>query len=80
MRERILRGPENISTEMAVRYHANIFNRLDFKSINYGFKRTGLSLFKSEPTMETLLSREEQILNLYERFDKFACSDPENDQ
>ena len=50
------------------------------ESINHGFKTTGLALFQSEPTIETVLSREEQILNLCERFDKFACSDSENDE
>ena len=80
MKETILRGPENISMEMAVRSLANIFNCLDVKSINHGFKTTGLALFQSEPTQETVLSREEQILNLCERFDKFACSDSENDE
>ena len=50
MKETILRGPENISMEMAVRSLANIFNCLDVKSINHGFKTTGLALFQSEPT------------------------------
>ena len=36
-------------------------------------KKTGLNLYQSEPTTEVALTREEQILNLGERFDKFAC-------
>ena len=58
---------------MAVVSMANIFNSMDVKSINFGFKKTGLNFFQSEPTTEVELTREEQILNLCERFDKFAC-------
>ena len=65
---------------MAVTSLANIFNNMNVKSINHGFKRTGLALFQSEPTIEVELTREEQILNLCERFDKFACSDSEGDE
>ena len=80
MKETVARGPENINLEMAVISMANIFNSMDVKSINHGFKKTGLALFQSEPTIETELTREEQILNLCDRFDKFACSDSENDE
>ena len=72
-------GPENITLEMAVTSLASIFHRLDVKSINHGFKMTGLSLFQSEPTIETKLTPEERIMNLCERFDKFACSDSEDE-
>ena len=75
MKETISLGPEKITLEMAVTFFANIFNRLDVKSINHGFKTTGLRLFQSEPTIEIELTPEERIMNLCERFDKFACSD-----
>ena len=68
MKETVARGPENINLEMAVISMANLFNSMDVRSINHGFKKTGLSLFQSEPTIEVELTREEQILNLYERF------------
>ena len=80
MKETVSIGPENITLEMAVTSLANIFNNMNVKSINHGFKRTGLALFQSEPTIETELTREEQILNLCESFEKFACSDSENDE
>ena len=80
MKETVARGPENINLEMAVVSIANIFNSMDVKSINFGLKKTGLNLFQSEPTTEVELTREEQILNLCERFDKFACSDSEGDE
>jgi len=80
MKETVARGPENINLEMAVISMANLFNSMDVRSINHGFKKTGLSLFQSEPTIEVELTREEQILNLCERFDKFACSDSEGDE
>ena len=80
MKETVARGPENINFEMAVISMANIFNSMDLKSINHGFKKTGLNLFQSEPIVEVKLTREEQILNLCERFDKLSCSDLENDE
>ena len=80
MKETVARGPENVNLEMAVISMANIFSSMDVRSINHGFKKTGLSLFQSEPTIEVELTREEQILNLCERFDKFACSDSEGDE
>ena len=80
MKETVSIGPENITLEMAVTSLANIFNNMNVKSINHGFKRTALALFQSEPTIETELTREEQILNLCESFEKFACSDSENDE
>ena len=43
-------------------------------------QKTGLNLFQSEPTIEVQLTQKEQILNLRERFDKFACSDSEGDE
>ena len=79
MKKTISIGPENITLEMAVTSLASIFGRLDVRSINHGFKMTGLSLFQSEPTIETKLTPDERIMNLCERFDKFACSDSEDE-
>ena len=59
MKETVALGPENINLEMTVISMANIFNSLDVKSINHGFKKTGLNLFQSEPTVEVELTREE---------------------
>ena len=51
MKETVALGPENITLEIAVTSMANIFNSMDVKSINHGFKKTGLHLFQSEPTI-----------------------------
>ena len=34
-----------------------------------------ISKFRSEPVLETPLTRKEQVHNLVDRFDRFACSD-----
>ena len=77
MQETLEVGPEQLRLENCVRSMADIFERLDVRSINHGFKKTGLSLFQSEPAKETQLSREEQVMNLIEQFEKFACSSDE---
>ena len=49
----------------------------------YMFKNRGritkLNKFQSAPTLETELSQEERILNLIESFDRFECSDSDNE-
>ena len=45
------------------------------KCVNHGFKKTGLPKFQSEEVIETEVTPGEQLMNLIERFDKFACSD-----
>ena len=77
--ETLVRGPEHIKLESCVCAFARIFNELDIRVINNGFKKTKLSLFQSEPTMETELTQEEQVMNLIERMDKFQCSDSEDE-
>jgi len=58
MKETVARGPENINLEMAVVSMANIFNSMEYvKCINYGFQKTDLNLFQSEPTTEVELIR-----------------------
>ena len=53
---------------------------MDVRSINYGFKKSGLSLFQPELAIEVELTRGELILNFCERLDKFASSDSEVDE
>ena len=79
MREALERGIENIQLEECVRSMADIFWNLDVRSVNHGYKKTGISKFQSEPVLETPLTREEQVQNLIERFDRFACSDSDED-
>ena len=45
----------------------------------HGYKKTGISKFQSEPVLETPLTRDEQVQNLLERFDRFVCSDSDED-
>ena len=59
---------------------ADIFCNLDVRCINHGFKKTESSFFQSEPAIENQLSRKEQVMNLIERFDKFACLDSYEDK
>ena len=80
MRETLENGPENLILEICCRSMANIFNNLDVRSSNHGFWATKLSKFTSEPTLETELSQEERILNLIESFDRFACSDSDENE
>ena len=49
------------------------------RSINHGFSATKLNKFQSEPTLETELSQEERIMNLIESFDRFECSDSDDE-
>ena len=79
MREALERGIENISLEDCVRSMADIFWNLDVRSVNHGYKKTGISKFQSEPVLETPLTRDEQVQNLIERFDRFVCSDSDED-
>ena len=64
MRESLEKGIENISLEDCVRSMADIFWNLDVQS---------------EPVLETPLTRDEQVQNLIERFDRFICSDFDED-
>ena len=79
MQETLENGPENLALERCIRSMADIFWNLEIKCINHGFKKTGLTKFQSEPAMETPLTREEAIMNLIESFDKFACSDSDEE-
>ena len=67
-------GPENLNMETCIRSLAEIFEKLDIKVINNGFKKTELPQFKTAEVIEPPeLSRAEEIMNICERFDKFAC-------
>ena len=79
MQEQLEKGPENLKLENCVRSMADIFCNLETGCVNHGFKKTGLSKFQSESVIETPLTQEEEVMNLIERFDKFACSDSEED-
>ena len=79
MRESLDKGPENIPLEDCVRSMADIFWNLDVRSVNHGFQKTKISKFQSEPTLETPLTREEEVQNIIDRFDRFACSDSDED-
>ena len=79
MRESLEKGIENISLKDCVRSMADIFWNLDVRSVNHGYKKTGISKFQSEPVLETPLTRDEQVQNLIERFDRFVCSDSDED-
>ena len=68
-----------LNIEKCVRPMAKIFKNLDVRSSNHGFSATKLNKFQSEPTLETELSQEERILNLIESFDRFECSDSDNE-
>ena len=45
-----------------------------------GFSATKLNKFQSEPTLATELSQEERILNLIDSFDRFECSDSDDEK
>ena len=67
-------GPENLKTEECIKTMARIFAELDIKVINNWFKKMELPQFNTVEAAELPeLCREEQIMNLCERFDKFAC-------
>ena len=44
MRESLEKGPENIPLEDCVRSMADIFWKLDVRSVNHGFKKTKISI------------------------------------
>ena len=79
MRETLQNGPEGLNIEKCVRSMATIFKNLDVRSTNHGFSATKLNKFQSEPTLETELSQEERIMNLIESFDRFECSDSDDE-
>ena len=60
-------------------YYASIFNGLDVRVINNGFKKTKIEKFQSEETLEIEISREEQLMNIIERMDKFRCDDSDDE-
>ena len=59
--------------------YASIFNGLDVRVINNGFKKTKIEKFQSEETLEIEISREEQLMNIIERMDKFRCDDSDDE-
>ena len=59
--------------------YASIFNGLDVRVINNRFKKTKIEKFQSEETLEIEISREEQLMNIIERMDKFRCDDSDEE-
>ena len=72
-------GPENVTMEQCILSYASIFNGLDVRVINNGFKKTKIEKFQSEETLEIEISREEQLMNIIERMDKFRCDDSDEE-
>ena len=72
-------GPENVTMEQCILSYASIFNELDVRIINNGFKKTKIEKFQSEETLEIEISREEQLMNIIERMDKFRCDDSDDE-
>ena len=54
MKETVACGPENINLEIAVISMANIFNSMDVKSINYGFKKKLVSTCINQNQLQRL--------------------------
>ena len=42
--------------------------------------KTKIEKFQSEETLEIEISREEQLMNIIERMDKFRCDDSDSDE
>ena len=72
-------GPENVTLEQCIVSCATIFNELDVRVINNGFKKTKIEKFQSEETLEIEISREEELMNIIERMDKFRCDDSDDE-
>ena len=70
-------GPENVTMEQCILSYASIFNELDVRIINNGFKKTKIEKFQSEEPLD--ISREEQLMNIIERMDKFRCDDSDDE-
>ena len=67
-------GPENLNMETCIRSLAEIFEKLDIKVINNGFKKTELPQFKTAEVIEPPeLSRAEQIMNICFRNYETSC-------
>ena len=51
------------------------FQRVGFTSDKYWIQKTKIEKFESEETLEIEISREEQLMNIIERMEKFRCDD-----
>ena len=58
---------------------ADIFNGLDTRVINDGFKKTKIRKFQSEETLQIDISRDEQLMKVIERMEKFRCDDSDDE-
>ena len=68
-------GAEHLTMEQCILSCASIFNGLDLRVINNGFKKTKIEKFQSKETLEIEISRDEQLMNIIERMEKFRCDD-----
>ena len=67
------------TTEQCIQSCASIFNGLDIRVINDGFKKTKIEKFQSEETLQIEISRDEQLLNVIERMEKFLFDDSDDE-
>ena len=72
-------GAESVTMEQCIQSCASIFNGLDIRVINDGFKKTKIEKFQSEETLQIEISRDEQLLNVIERMEKFRCDDSDDE-
>ena len=79
MRKYVDVGAEQIPMEESVHQFASIFNDLDIRVINNGFKKTQIKKFLTEETIQIDISREEQLMNIIERMEKFRCDDSDDE-
>ena len=75
----MIRLNENVTMEQCIRSCASIFNGLDIRVINDGFKKTKIEKFQSEETLQIDISRDEQLMNVIERMEKFRCDDSDDE-
>ena len=61
---------ENVTMEQCMLSCASIFNGLDIKVINDGFKKTKIKNFN--PKKHFSISRDEQLIYVIERMEKFG--------
>ena len=79
MKTFVEKGSENVTMEECIQSFASIFNNLDVRVINNGFKKTKIRKFQNEETVDIDISREEHMMNVIERMEKFRCHDSDDE-
>ena len=79
MKTFVEKGAENVRMEECIQCFASIFNNLDVKVINDGFKKTKIQKFQYEETVQVDISREEHLMNIIERMERFRCDDSDDE-